>query len=290
MNKSVLYRPLELCQALLAAVFPSTLPFAVTVFLMGCCIFSYAHAGAWVQGEGNGLAITTLKWYQSDRYWDQNSNLQRAPKYSKHVINPFFEYGATPDITVGFNAFLSQVEVVGEGRSLGLGDVEVFARRRVWQGEQNVVSAQLLLNIPELGGRHTPPLGGEQYDVEARLLYGRSGQWSPANGSEWYFNLETGARKRLGAPADELRLDWLYGWRSGNKRWEIELKQENIIALQRDGAGDVRWSDYDLHKLSPIARYWVGRDWAVQGGISVDIAGRKSGQGIGPFVALWMKF
>lgn len=290
MNNAVPYRPLEPRQTLLAAVSPGSLLLAATVFLVGCYVSGYAHAGAWVQEEGNGLAVTTLKRYQSDRYWDQNSNLKRSSKYSKLEINPFFEYGATPDFTVGFNAFLNQVEVAGEGRSLGLGDVEVFGRHRIWQGEQNIVSAQLLLKIPELGGRHAPPLGGDQYDVEAKLLYGRSGQWSPVDGSEWYFNLETGVRKRFGAPADELRLDWLYGWRSGNKRWEIELKQENIIALQRGGAGDVRWSDYDLHKLSPSARYWVGRDWAVQGGLSFDIAGRKAGQGIGPFVALWMRF
>ena len=109
----------------------------------------------------------------------------------------------------------------------------------------------------------------------------------------WYYDVEAGLRKRYGEPTDELRLDWLAGWRP-TPDWTFEIKQENILALARvsppPGAAVSRWADYDLHKISVSVLYQLSTHIAGNVGLTYDIAGRNDGQGIAPYLAFWRRF
>ncbi len=267
----------------------------VIVFVVSFLFFyGDAFAGAWVQEKGKGLSITTLTWYESEHFWDQDRNLNDGSRYRKLEINPFLEYGITENLTVGINAFISDITAEGQGTNFGVADVELLGRYRLWKNDTSVISTQLLLKIPEAYDPHKLPLLGQgQYDLEWRLLYGHGWKWAEHN---WYFNAEGGFRKRFGAPADELRFDWRVGWKSFGDKWVIDFKQENIFGL-RNNSGNTsndpfrqQSTDYDLYKATLSAIYWVTPKVGLQAGITQDFYGRNTGRGTAPFMGLWLRF
>jgi len=247
---------------------------------------SAAYAGAWVQEKGNGLGILSLKWYESNRYWDKDRDLVDGG-YRKWELNPFLEYGLTGRTTVGMSLFI--IDVNDDRRSApGLSDAEIFARYLLWKGRGGVLSTQLLVKVPgPYESENIPYQGQDQYDLEWRLLYGTGGVL-PASGSEWYLNTEAGFRRRFGDPADEVRIDLAAGVRGPGKKWELELKQENITGL-RNASGPSA-PDYDLHKIGLSSRYWINQSLALQLGVTRDIYGRNTGQGTAVQGALWVRF
>lgn len=273
-----------------------------TVFVAQVIVFSVsfllfygdAFAGAWVQEKGSGLSITTVTWYESDHFWDQDHHLHDGSHYRKLEINPLLEYGVTENFTVGINAFIPDIHAAGQGTNFGVGDVELLGRYRLWKNDYSVLSTQLLVKIPEAYDSNKLPLLGQgQYDLEWRLLYGHGWRWGEHN---WYFNVEGGFRKRFGDPADEVHIDWRVGWKSLGDKWVIDFKQENIIGL-RNNSGVTpndpfreQSADYDLYKATLSALYWVKPSVGLQAGITQDVYGRNTGRGTAPFVGLWLRF
>jgi hypothetical protein len=263
------------------------------LFVFFLLLHGQAFAGAWVQDKGHGLSITTVKWYESDDFWDQDRHLNEGPRYRKMEINPLLEYGVTEDFTAGINAFIPYIDASGQGSNFGLGDVEILGRYRLWKDDYSSVSTQLLVKVPEAYDEHKLPLLGQgQYDLEGRLLYGRGWQLYK---SECFINVEGGFRKRFGAPADEVRFDWMVGWKSPGKEWEVDFKQENIFGLRNNSGTTTsdpfreRSSDYDLYKATLSASYWVVPRVGIQAGLIQDLYGRNTGKGIAPFIGLWIK-
>jgi len=254
-----------------------------------------AGAAAWTQPAGQGLAIIKVDEYQSDRYWDRDRHSQDTATYRKFELNPYLEYGVTDRTTLGANVFVLHVEQEGSGNSTGLGDVELFGRYRLYSGGWDSLALQFLMKLPTgYDKNEAVALGAGQVDAEIRLLYGRGGTYgSGVHLRSWYYDVEAGLRKRYGEPTDELRLDWLAGWRP-TPDWTLEIKQENILALARvsppSGAAVSRWADYDLHKVTIGAIYQVSTHVAANVGVGYDIAGRNAGQGIAPYLAIWRRF
>jgi len=254
-----------------------------------------AGAAAWTQPAGQGLAIIKVDEYRSDTYWDRERHSQDTATYRKFELNPYLEYGVTDRATVGANLFVLKVEQEGSGSSTGLGDVELFGRYRLYSGGWDSLALQFLLKLPTGYDKNDAvALGAGQVDAEIRLLYGRGGTYGSAAGlRSWYYDVEAGLRKRYGEPTDELRLDWLAGWRP-TPDWTFEIKQENILALARvsppPGAAVSRWADYDLHKISVSVLYQLSTHIAGNVGLTYDIAGRNAGQGIAPYLAIWRRF
>jgi protein XagA len=268
---------------------------AFFAFHFSFLLYGNAFAGAWVQEKGSALSITTIKWYESDEYRDQDRHINDAPDYHKLETNPLLEYGVTANLTLGINAFIPYIDAGGQGSNFGLGDVEILGRYQLWKDDYSALSTQLLLKIPEAYNAHKLPLLGlGQYDLEWRLLYGHG--WAWFNGQWMYINTEAGFRKRFGAPADEVRFDWMLGWKSPGQKWEIDFKQENIFGLRNNNSTTQsdpyreQSSDYDLNKATLSVLYWVFPKIALQAGISKDIYGRNTGNGIAPFTALWVRF
>lgn len=248
-------------------------------------------AAAWLQEPGSGLAILTLRDYESDQYWDADGNRRDTSTYSKKELTPFIEYGLTNDLTIGTKLYLLDITHTGFGTESGLGDVELFGRLKLWSSDWEALSAQFLLKVPSGYDKDaSPSLGAGQYDLEARLLYGDGGVWDKQTSSTWYFGVEAAVRKRFEDPEDEFRLDWTVGWRSPSQKWEWEFLQENLIALSHSANSADRWADFDLYKVTPSGRYWFSPHTAFQFGITQDVAGRNTGQGSTAFAALWLRF
>lgn len=254
------------------------------LILISLVLSGEAFAGAWVQEKGQGLGIVTARWYESGERWDDRRDIVDAPHYRKLELNPFIEYGVTEKLTAGASLFLLSIDSSNEDGG-GLSDIEFFGRYLIRKGDFSATSVQFLVKTP---GPYTtelaPGLGQDQYDLELRLLHGIGGAvWEGA----WYINVEGALRKRFEAPSDELRLDLAAGWKTGDGRWEIEVKEENIIGLRN---GEDPSAEYDLHKVSPSVRYWATGRVGVQAGFSADVYGRNTGKGKSALAALWMRF
>ena len=266
-------------------------------FINTILLYEQALAGAWVQEKDHGLSITTIRRYESDEFWDQDRRRHSSPRYRKLEMNQWAEYGVVEDFTMGVNASIPYIEAEGQGSNFGLGDVEGLGRYRIWKNDNSVLSTQLLVKIPDAYEHDKLPLLGQgQYDLEWRLLYGRAGILSGGKNGEWYGNVEGAFRKRFGPPADEIRVEWTVGWKTPNRKWEINLKQENILGLRNNSSTTAsdpyrkQSADYDLHKLTVSAIYSIDPSVALQVGVTQDVLGRNTGKGINPFMALWIKF
>ncbi|MDA8155259.1 MAG: hypothetical protein M0Z52_02230 [Actinomycetota bacterium] len=230
-----------------------------------------------------------LGWYDGDTFWGPNHG---GPYYHKLEINPYLEYGITKNLTAGVNAYIENIKNSADGSNSGFGDIEVFGRYRLWNDLHSVISAQLLVKVPDAYDHHSKPLLGlGQYDAEGRILYGRWWKWGK---HFWFIDAEGAFRKRLGPPADEVRLDWMMGWKSAGEKWEIDFKQENIISLRNNSgviaADPYQPVNYDLSKATLSALYWAGQKTGLQAGLAQDFYGRNAGLGTMPFLALWEKF
>lgn len=84
-----------------------------------------------------------------------------------------------------------------------LGDIDLGAKFKLYDGSLGVLSAQTMVKIPEAYHKNDPlPVGNGQYDFEARLLYGRSlyprrGFSNTLRKKQW--GLDMGKRDGLGS-------------------------------------------------------------------------------------------
>jgi hypothetical protein len=121
-----------------------------------------------------------------------------------HVGN-YIEYGLTDRITLinslSYKTIRKEDDEVKQ-HTWGLGDVDLAVKYKIAEGSWGVLSGQGLVKMPgPYDGDISLPLGNKQWDVEARLLYGRS-LYPHIPG---YVNFEIAYRVRFGDPSDELR-------------------------------------------------------------------------------------
>jgi len=265
----------------------------VPALVLGLAAAGPAWAGAWTQEQGRGQLITTVTAYRVTSGYDRDRKRVDQTRFEKLELQPYFEYGVTAWLTVGAAPsyqWLSSGTGDARDRNQGLADAELFARTRLYRDEAQVVSAQGMVRVPMgYSTRDTPALGYDQVDLEARLLYGRSGRigWG-----DWFVNLEGAYRWRLDTPADEVRLDLTAGLRPW-ERWQLLAQSFNIIGMRNAGGGPTvqpSAPDYDLFKLQLSVVYDLTPTWSVQFGGYTEYAGRNTGAGNALLVALWTRF
>ncbi|MDX2095881.1 MAG: hypothetical protein SFW64_08100 [Alphaproteobacteria bacterium] len=133
-----------------------------------------AHAGAWLQPEGQGLFIANATYYRSDRFFDSAGHKQPQPRFAKYEFQPYGEYGVTRWLTLGGSAYLQHVTQSGRAND-GLADPEFFARTTLWQRGSERLAVQPLVKFAGGFRRAGTPRGGSRStDAELSLLYGRN--------------------------------------------------------------------------------------------------------------------
>ncbi|PCI38877.1 MAG: hypothetical protein COB50_01800 [Thiotrichales bacterium] len=267
--------------------------FVVALFVGATVLPNDVFAGAWVQKKGHWILISNFKWYESCRFWDKNHNTHSTSDcYRKFELNPYFEYGATDNLTLGVSAFLRRIKQGAMSTSFSPGDLELLARYKVWQKGSDIFSIQSMFNIPmrhpDFSHLQSPnsTISNGQYAFEGRLLYSTSGHHKHSK-FYWYANFELGYRKNFNHAADRVNFEWTVGVSDATYKWIIELKQKNIIGMRN--ATKTYAPDYDLYSVSPSIIHWVTKHLAVQLGWDHDFYGRNIGQGNAVFVAIWLK-
>ena len=265
-----------------------------------------AHAAAWVQPEGKGEVIIQYLQWGSHTTFNRHSSREAYGdngKSSLKQLNPYVEYGLTPDVTLIGNFYIKQATYqndadYGQRSTTAFGDQEVGVRYNLpptfagldtpWVG-----AAQWLLVVPTYS-RHKdgskPDVGMGGIGYEFRYSIGRP---FTLFDHKAYIDMGTALRLRTGGPADEWRVDIASGVYL-NANW-LMIGEINQITGLRNGHdnGDNPSIDpynYNQTKLRLSFVRKVSEATHLQVGYEYYAAGRSTGAGGAPFVGFWWHF
>lgn len=250
-------------------------------------------AGAWTQPEGKGLAILNIWYYQANDTFNNSGQEVPQLRYQKDDINPYIEYGLTDAITLGTNLSLQHVNQKvsnGEWSNWGLGDSEFFARFKLWQQDNWIVSTEPLIKLPSPGSLiDQPPIGSDDPDAAIKLAVGYGFN---AFGHHHYVSGDAQYRYRFGSPENQMRYELTAGIGVA-KDWQV-LPQLFITHRTKDplvvGYTQTSADDYNLTKLQISAVYQFRDDIAFQVGAFSHVDGKNVGSGEGALFAVWKDF
>lgn len=262
-------------------------------FLWGIVITgltSAAHAGAWVQPKGEGLAITQLTQFSSHQYWDTDSTLRPQEPYRKWELQPYAEYGLTDTLTLG-GAFYAQYDTQDEEENAGIADPEIFLRQRIWHSKTRVISLQPLIKLPSrFNHNDSAPRGGSKStDMELSLLYGQS---LHLLSNRDFADMRVGIRNRSRGLHGQVKADMALGlspWES----WQFIPAIRYVGATTIDDTTPYRQTgdlDYTLLKAElAVAYQFPSGNW-LQGTYFKHVEGRQTGNGDGVSLGYAVRF
>lgn len=264
------------------------------LFLSTISLALPAYAGAWLQQPGRGQIILNNYFYHSDHLYNNRGKREAQPAYHKYEINPYIEYGISPDWTIGANlSFQGARQKQPQSWYLGnygIGDSELFARTRLWQQGGFVLSAMPLIKLPSFyTKKNAPKIGSDEIDAAFGLSAGYGFSWA---GQPHFVDIGTLYRYRFGAPKDRVDVSATLGY-SLNQRW-ILMPQlfftYRIDAPQNASFTQSSADDYNLTKLQLSVVYKLNMQTSFQAGAFTDVAGKNTGIGNGVLLSVWRHF
>lgn len=253
-----------------------------------CLVTGVAHAGAWTQKEGEALLITNFSYYSASEFFDNSGRKQPLTDYSKYELNPYLEYGLRDDVTVGANIFVDRASQ--NSSNWGIGDSEFFIRKRLWQKNGFVFSAEPMIKFPSLANHSSQPqIGSRNYDTGLTFS---SGYGFQAWGLDHFVDLDAGYRYRFGTPNNQLKFSAIAGF-SLSKKSMVLAQVFNTSRLASSPDPTFTQSpadDYNLTKLQISTIYKMDDKLSLQIGAFSDIYGRNTGAGDGATFAISKKF
>ncbi|MEM1276949.1 MAG: hypothetical protein AAGH74_10525 [Pseudomonadota bacterium] len=258
---------------------------ALLLILLTAVCPDRAAAGAWTREEGDGLFI-----FSSGRQVAPVSAFASGlSEEDSNTTQVLVEYGLFDDLTLGATLFadISTNDISDGTLSAGL-----FARKRLWQGEASLISAQLGYAHP-LEELVSDAFDASSIDsapeIEMRLLYGHSlwGDWGSA-----FASVETGYDLFLEDREDEIRADLTLGYQP----WRCCLFLMSTFGTLPTGDDDpsfkiapsfayTLWPDIDRNAKKPEGPV---RPRTIQIGINYDLL--NSDDGLGIQVSVWRRF
>lgn len=240
------------------------------------CLASAALAGAWPVEKGATLVIAKYERSTADQGFDPDTVLVDIGHRRDEALSVFVEHGLTPRLTLQAKAGVTRGHDPWVKYS-GRGPIEAGLRWAVRQDERS--SLAVYVGAGEAGaGRNAgyAAPGQGSLDLEARVLYGRSGVWK---GREVYVDLQAARLKRQGL-ADETRIDTTLGLRPA-KGWLL-LAQTYGGQTDRDTVR-AGWLKGELSVVRSLGT------WSVQAGWRDTLSGRETARDRGVVLALWRR-
>ncbi len=255
------------------------------------------NAAAWLQDEGKGLIIANIQQYTSTKYWDREGDLKSGPRFNQFSINPYMEYGAQPNITIGLNPFAKRISQANQVSNFGLNNITPFVLLLVKKKDWTTNSIQFSYNQPfkarsfgaNLSSQSAYGIIDRQRYIDVRLLRGTGGTFNKEQSKTWYADAEVSYRANFDGAADEVHVDFMLGLKTLDQRLVFEVKEQNTIGLHNPKSEI--WPDYNVCTVIPNIQYF-SRDKTVgfQFGVQQDFYGTNIGKGTAPFIALWLRF
>jgi hypothetical protein len=260
----------------------------IFISLIGVCLTNLAYAGAWTQSSGSGQVILTLDYYRATQLWDTRGNKQPQKHYSKYELSPYFEYGLRDDITIGANLSLERASQ--NSTNWGLGDSEVFLRKRIYNHNGFVASVEPMIKLPSPESSTAQPrIGSSNLD----LAMGLSGGYGfSAYGNNHFVGVDSQYRRRLGKAKDQLKITASAGI-GITKRWMLMPQSFLTYCTAKSTTASFTQSsadDYNQARLQLSVLYKLSDTTSLQTGGFADIDGKNAGVGKGLNMALWKRF
>jgi len=239
-----------------------------------CLAPGKATAGAWPIEPGRTQLIAKYERTHADEGYDPDGVLVTVGHRRDELLSVFVEHGVTPRLTLQGKVGVTR----GHDRWVdyeGRGPIEAGVRWTVRRDDRS--SLALYVGAGEAGkgrnaGYATPGQGS--LDLEARVLYGRSGVW---RGRQVFVDLQAARLKRQGL-ADETRFDTTVGVRPA-KRWLV-MAQTYAGRTDRGEVG-ARWVKSEVSVVRAVG------DWSVQAGWRDTVTGREVARDRGVLLSLW---
>jgi hypothetical protein len=245
-----------------------------------------SFAGAWTQKAGHIYDRVAVNYYFADRNFDgdgDRSAFANNGEFTDYNLSNYLEYGLTDPLTVFGSLAYKRIENDNDLRTdttWGIGDIDLGLRRRLVENDLGVLAVQGLVKIPAAYDKDDYlPLGNGQYDIEGRLLYGRS-LYPLLPG---YTNLELGYRWRDGAPSDEIRYLVEVGFDLSPKIY-TRGKLDGIYSVDNgsrtDASGNpTTTNNFDLAKLDLTVGFKLSPAWALEVGWTPALYGQNTAAG-----------
>ena len=260
----------------------------VLLFSVSTCL-----AGAWTLGQGKIYDRLAFNYYYANKEFDNNGDRRdfaNNGNFRDFNLNNYLEYGLTDRITLInslYYKYLRKKDDTVKMETYSAGDIDLGIKSKLYDGRVGVVSAQVLVKIPEAYDKNDPlPIGNGQYDFEARLLYGRSlYPFMPG-----YVNLEFGYRWRLEDPSDEIRYLAELGM-NFTKDFYGRVKLDGIYSMDNGRHADVTGNptttnNFDIGKLDMALGYKLSRAWSMELGFTPAVYGQNTALGATYSVAI----
>lgn len=235
-----------------------------------------ALAGAWPVEKGRTLAIGKYERSTADQGFDPDGVLVDIGHRRDETLSMFVEHGVTPRLTLQAKAGVTRGHDQWVKYS-GRGPIEAGLRWTVRQDDRSALAVYIGAGEAGAGrnaGYASPGQGS--LDLEARVLYGRSGVWK---GREVYVDLQAARLKRQGL-ADETRIDTALGLRPA-RNWLL-------LAQTYGGQADrntlkARWLKGEISVVRSLG------SWSIQAGWRDTLSGRETARDRGVVLALWRR-
>lgn len=247
-------------------------------------------AGAWVQEKGRILHIYQLLYYQASQRFDRDGNRASQPDFQKVAYQHYYEKGFTDKTTLGFSPFIEYVRTqneLGPVSRLGMEQLKLFARHKIWQDDHKVASIQGSLYLPAQEEQQADSILPTRTSVELKLLGGYSfDRWQKPQ----FLNAEIGYVRPFTSSKGAALADLSYGIEV-RPRWQLILESINRFHLDLLAQPDPLLDQdvFSLHKIQFSVKREMSNNKAIQFGFFHHLHGKNTGQGGGIFISLWKK-
>jgi hypothetical protein len=252
----------------------------VIVLSAGICF-----AGAWTQSKGGLYDRLSINYYYADDEFDSRgkTDFPLNGNFKDFHVGNYIEYGLTDRITLINSIYYKTIRKEDDEvkqHTWGFGDVDVAAKYKIAEGQWGVLSGQGLVKIPgPYDGDISLPLGNKQWDIEARLLYGRS-LYPHIPG---YVNFELAYRVRFGDPSDELRYLVEFGM-DFTKQFYGRVKLDGIYSMNNgadfDNSGNPTiTNNFNVGKVFITAGYKIAGNWGLEVEYTPELYGKNTAAG-----------
>jgi protein XagA len=276
---------------------PHRVLFIIAVNMVLCAAVNSCIAGAWTPESGESYHQLALNYYYAHSNFDDDGDRRGFAAngdFRDINTNYYMEYGLSDRLTgiaSLFYKYLRFEDNTIDSKTYGISDMDLGVRYKLSDTPLGVFSIQEMVKIPEAYDEDDEvPLGNGQYDLETRLLYGKS-FWPKISG---YANMEIGYRWRFESPADEFRylVELGMGFSQniyGRVKLDGILSMENGDARAAAGNNPSVANAFDLGKLDLTLGYNVSSRCAVELGVRPDIYGNNTSAGTSASVAVAFK-
>ena len=271
----------------------------LALLLISLVLSLKTYAGAWMQEQGNMMAIASMFGYQSCSYWRGSGGVAvDSPCYNSLAISPYVEYGLTKNLTLGGAVYGQMARQLNNNYNLS--NLQLLGRYKLWSGGYSVLSTQFTafipafnsssINSPSQASASSINIYPNNFNLEGRLLFGTGGEMTKS--SHWYLDLEGAYGASINNYGTTIHLDGSFGWKLADDRVILELKSLNTFNTNDAVLGQLTppFGFYNISTIVPSVGYQLTPRFALQLGLYQDVWGGNIGQGIAPFISVSWRF